>query len=322
MTEQETQKAVSMQKTQQAASKAYSQNQRDEDALDKLVKFGGFNFLEATVDGTQNLNPDRKARKKIFLTDNQKKQERKKLKNKIDIWLSVLSSGKTAGEILEECQAKSESVGELLRQNQLKAAERVRDLERAYREVMLFYRNTEEDKLRNISIMNASAGQVADLDNPVFIDAVATELKQNFDRLDLRTNYSILVVPGYMGSNKVVEKWAKIAYDNKVMLFTDFADLDKPDDVVDMFFSSNLTGADAFRSNAVMSCNWLVGRGKYAAIGENEDLHVAPSAALAGKVYATLMSQVTAGKKFGGINEVDSVVFQLKKSEISELERM
>ena len=322
MTEQETQKAVSMQKTQQTASKAYSQNQRDEDALDKLVKFGGFNFLEATVDGTQNLNPDRKARKKIFLTDHQKKQERKKLKNKIDIWLSVLSSGKTAGEILEECQAKSESVGELLRQNQLKAAERVRDLERAYREVMLFYRNTEEDKLRNISIMNASAGQVADLDNPVFIDAVATELKQNFDRLDLRTNYSILVVPGYMGSNKVVEKWAKIAYDNKVMLFTDFADLDKPDDVVDMFFSSNLTGADAFRSNAVMSCNWLVGRGKYAAIGENEDLHVAPSAALAGKVYATLMSQVTAGKKFGGINEVDSVVFQLKKSEISELERM
>jgi hypothetical protein len=51
-------------------------------------------------------------------------------------------------------------------------------------------------------------------------------------------------------------------------------------------------------------------------------LHVSPAAALAGKVYYTLMSQVTAGKKHGGINEVDGVVFQLKKSEISQLEKM
>jgi hypothetical protein len=33
------------------------------------------------------------------------------------------------------------------------------------------------------------------------------------------------------------------------------------------------------------------------------------------------MSQVVAGKKFGGINEVESVRFDLKKSEISELEK-
>jgi hypothetical protein len=41
-----------------------------------------------------------------------------------------------------------------------------------------------------------------------------------------------------------------------------------------------------------------------------------------GKVYTTLMSQVTAGKKYGGINEIDAVVFPLKKSEISQLEKM
>ena len=34
------------------------------------------------------------------------------------------------------------------------------------------------------------------------------------------------------------------------------------------------------------------------------------------------MSQVTAGKKFGGINEVDGVKFDLKKSEIANLENM
>ena len=37
--------------------------------LDKLVRAGGFDLLEATIDGVQNLNPERKARKQIFLTD-------------------------------------------------------------------------------------------------------------------------------------------------------------------------------------------------------------------------------------------------------------
>jgi S-adenosylmethionine hydrolase len=34
------------------------------------------------------------------------------------------------------------------------------------------------------------------------------------------------------------------------------------------------------------------------------------------------MSQVAAGKKHGNINEVDAVKFELKKSEISQLEKM
>jgi hypothetical protein len=203
----------------------------------------------------------------------------------------------------------------------LRAINSVRDLEKSYRAVMLFYKNTELDKLSNLTIVNAAPEQITDLDNSRFIDFVAAELKQNFDKLDLRMNYSILAIPGYMGSNKVVEKWSKIAYDNKVMLFTDFADLDKPDDVVEMFFLSNLAGGDTFKSNTTMSCNWLIGRGAYKELGEEDDLRVSPSAALAGKVHKTLMSQVTAGKKYGGINEVDGVVFQLKKSEISQLEK-
>jgi hypothetical protein len=72
----------------------------------------------------------------------------------------------------------------------------------------------------------------------------------------------------------------------------------------------------------MMTCNWLVGRGKAAEVGEEEDLYVPPSGALAGKMYKTLMSQVTAGKKHGGMNEVDGVKFDLKKSEIANLEKL
>ncbi|HNQ00038.1 MAG TPA: type VI secretion system contractile sheath protein TssC, partial [Bacteroidia bacterium] len=33
-----------------------------EESANKLAKFGGFDILEAVIDGVQNLNPERKAR--------------------------------------------------------------------------------------------------------------------------------------------------------------------------------------------------------------------------------------------------------------------
>lgn len=293
-----------------------------QESLDKLARVGGFDLLEATVDGLQNLNPERKARKQIFLTGDEKKKERDELKKKIQLWIDVLEDSDSVASMVDKSTEKLKNAEENLNKNIASALESTRELEQAYRSVNLFYQNTEADKVKNVIMMNASMDQIKDLDNPRFIDYVSDELKQKYDRLDLRENYSLMVIPGYMGSNKVVEKWSKIAYENKAMLVTDFADLDQPDDVIDLFTAANLTGGDAFKSNTIMTCNWLVGRGKVSEVGEEDDLTVPGSAALAGKMYYTLMSQVTAGKKHGAINDVDGVKFDLKKSEISHLERI
>jgi hypothetical protein len=296
--------------------------QQLEESTNKLTKLGGFDLLESAIDGVQNLNPVKKARKKIFLTDAEKKAERESLKNTLDLWLTMLSDSSSLSEMIDKADQKTVAADKLLKANLKKAVDATRDLEKSYRSVALFFKNTESEKVKNASFMNADLDQLKDLDNTRFIDTVADELKQNYDRLDLRNNYSILVLPGYLGSNKVIEKWAKIAYQNKVMLVTDFEHLDSPDDVMELFESANLTGGDVFRSNVMMTCNWLVGRGKFADVGEEDDLFVPPSGALAGKMYRTLMSQVTAGKKHGGMNEVDGVKFDLKKSEIANLEKL
>ena len=289
---------------------------------EKLAKFGGFDLIESTIEGTQNLNPERKARRNIFLTEQQKKGERDSLKKALLVWANVLENNNEISDMVNMCEEKAASSQKVLEQNLAKAVEETKDLERSYRNVALFFKNTESDKLKNVSFINCELDQMKDLDNTRFIDAVNEELKMNFDRLDLRNNYSIMVLPGYLGSNKVVEKWAKIAHEHKVMLVTDFEHLDAPDDVMEMFEMANLTAGDKFKSNVMMTCNWLVGRGKFAELGEEDDLYVPPSGALAGKVYRTLMSQVTASKKFGSMNEVDGVKFQLKKSEIANIEKM
>lgn len=289
---------------------------------DKLAKFGGFDLIESSIDGAQNLNPDRKARRNIFLSESQKKEEREQLLKTLQAWSELLSSSGEISDLVTYCEKKSEQCQQVLEKNVAKAVEETRDLERSYRNIALFFKNTEGDKLKNVSFINCELDQLKDLDNTRFIDLIGEELKKNYDRLDLRNNYSIMVIPGYLGSNKVVEKWAKMAHENKVMLVTDFEHLDAPDDVMEMFELANLTGGDKYRSNVIMGCNWLVGRGKFNELGEEEDLYVPPSGALAGKIYQTLMSQVTAGKKFGSMNEVDGVKFELKKSEIANLEKM
>lgn len=292
------------------------------DPIEELNKVGGFGFVETVVDGIANMNSTRKARKEIFLNDENKESERRDLLQKVKLWINLIENNETTEQMSEAAKSKASSAENNLKSNLKNTLDSVRDLEVSYRTVAQFYKNTELDKVDNVSIVNASLEQMKDIDNPLFIDAIADEFKQNYDRLDLRDNYSILAIPGYLGSNKVVEKWAKICNENKVMMVTDFANLDKPDDVVDLFHSANLTGGELHRSNVIMTCNYLVGRGKAEEVGEEENVDLPPSTSLAGKIHRTLMSQVAAGKKHGNINEVDAVKFDLKKSEISQLEKM
>ncbi|KAB1067297.1 type VI secretion system contractile sheath protein TssC [Tamlana haliotis] len=289
---------------------------------DALAKFGGFDLLESAIDDIQNLNPQRKARRKIFLTETNKKQERNDLLKVLKLWKETLSSDGDLMDVIEETSEKEVHAQNVLKKNLKIALDETRELEASYRSVALFYKNTDEAAVKNVSIVNAELEQLADLDNTRFFDYIREEIVSSYDRLDLRDNYGLLVLPGYLGSKSVVDKWAKMAHGNKVTMVTDFMHLDESDDVMELFESANLASGDTYLSNTIMTCNWLVGRQKEVDLGEDEDLFVPPSGALAGTMYKTLMSQVTAGKKHGGLSEVEAVTFDLKKSEIAILENL
>jgi len=291
-------------------------------SVNALVRSGGFDFLEAVVDGVDNLNPVRKAKRSIFLTDDSKKPQRGELKKKLQMWIDLLTESNSVSEMVDKSVEKADTAEKLLKGNLKKILESSRDLEQSYRSVHLFYKNTESPKLKNVVLLNASMEQLTDLDEPRFIEYAAKELKAKYDRLDLRQNYSLMVIPGYLKSNTVVDRWAKMAYNNKVMLVTDFVNVETPDDALDLFTDANLTGGDPHKANVVMTCNYIVGRGKKTEVGEEEDMYVPGSAALAGKMYVTKMSQPVAGKTYGSIDEVDTVRFDQQKGDISELENV
>src|SRR5204862_4675096 len=88
-----------------------------EQSANALVKFGGFDLLEAVVEGAQNLNPEKKARKKIFLTESGKKAERDAIKKTLNLWAALLSESGAVSEMIEKADGKAKSADQTLKSN-------------------------------------------------------------------------------------------------------------------------------------------------------------------------------------------------------------
>ena len=76
-----------------------------EQSTQALLKVGGFDLLETTIDGASNLNPEKKARKKIFLSEDNKKIDRQQLKKRLALWHSLLSEADTVADAVDETGA-------------------------------------------------------------------------------------------------------------------------------------------------------------------------------------------------------------------------
>ena len=156
--QQQTATATSVQTTSQGKAAPVS-------AIDRLKEFGGFSFLENIIDGYSNMNPNRKARRNIFLTDRQWDAERKALVRRLDVWVDLLRNNTTTEQMRDKAKETALQAEELLNKNLKAALARTHDLEQAYRSVAYFYKNTESDKVKNVTIVNASMEQLRDLDN-------------------------------------------------------------------------------------------------------------------------------------------------------------
>lgn len=279
-------------------------------------------WLEDALVGYASWMVSGKARQAIFLQDHEYETDRMMLLDCLELWDDLLTGDNQVEDMYRSCFDRAGALEGIVENNLRAILQAVRPLEESYRGLSVFFENAGSGRLANISFVNSTISQLGDLMNPVFFGHIGEALRMNYDRIDLTNNYSLLLLPGYLGPAKVVDKWAKLAFENKVMVITDFENLDGADDVMEVFDTSGLAGGDSYKANALVCCNWLVSRGKYGAYNEEEDLLIPPSMALAGKMYGGLLSQVSAGKKFGVIQGVEGVKFPLKKSEVSVLEKM
>lgn len=292
-------------------------------SLEELEPYGDFDLIENLAEGMENMNPESRAAKRIFLQENEFAEQRDKLKTDLLMWLNVLDSdATTASEAVEKCQAAAAAAKRNLLQNLTDVHEQIKKLETAYRTLGEFFNNSGQAKVKCLNLMNIDKEELGDPDGKVF-QTVRDEIIRNFDNLSKREAYSLLVSPGYLGNKQVVNLWAQMVYRNEVMLVTDYSDAPTLKLLNKGLDKANLYDSDKYLSNVIMACNYILGRKKSDENNEEEeDLYLPPSAAIAGRMINTdeiPISQGAAGKKFGTVDMAKGVRLDLLKSELASL---
>ena len=290
--------------------------------LKGLEKLGGFQLIKGLIKGTENMDPRRKAVKNIFLTDSTYEDTRKKIKNELEMWIEVLETGgENRMEIIEKCTEKCNKAEENLSNNLFNIHEEIKALEVTYRALDSFFANAGQSKIDCITLMNVDKEELGSHDSEDTI-AVRDELEKYYDRLSLKNNYSLMVIPGYMGDSDTIRMWANTAYRNKVLMVTDFKDSLNFSMLKDELDDANLQRQDVQLANVIMTCNYLLGRKKSELAKEDDDTYVPASAALAGRMTNTdevVIAQGVAGKKYGTLSNVKGARMEMRKSEIAAI---
>ena len=305
-----------------AAQPALNPDEQLQAGLKGLDRFGGFQLIKGLIKGAENMDPRRKAVKNIFLTDSTYDEARKKFANELDLWIEILENGGSDPmEIIDACTDKCQKATTNLSNNLFNIHEELRQMEVTYRALDSFFANAGQAKVDCLTLMNVDKAELESHDSED-TTAVRDELEKFYDRLSLKNNYSLMVVPGYMGDSDTIRMWAQTAYRNKVMLVTDFKDSLNFGMLKEELDDANLQGQDVQLANVVMTCNYILGRKKSELAGEDDDTYVPASAALAGRMTNTedvVIAQGIAGKKYGTLSNVKGARMPMRKSEIAAI---
>ena len=293
-----------------------------QDSIGGLDKFGGFQMLKGLIKGVENMDPRRKAVKNIFLNDAAYGDARKKLKNELELWVSIFEEGGTDPmEIIDSCKEKCAKAETNLKNNLFTVHDEVRKLEITYRSLDSFFANAGQGKVECLTLMNVNKEELEYHDSEDTL-AIRDELERYYDRLSLKNNYSLLIVPGYLGDSSVIRMWADTAYRNKVIMLTDFKDSLNFSMLKDELDDANMQSQEAKMANVVMTANYILGRKKSELADEDDDLYIPASAALAGRMTNTeelVIAQGAAGKKYGTLSNVKGARMDMRKSEIASI---
>lgn len=287
-----------------------------------LAKYGGFQMLKGLIKGVENMDPRRKAVKNIFLSDAAYADARQKLKNELALWVKILEEGgNDPMEIIEDCKANCAKAEQNLESNLFTIHDELHQLEVTYRTLDAFFANAGQGKIDCLTLMNVNKEELGSHDSED-TKAIREELENYYDRLNLKNNYSLLVVPGYLGDATTVRMWADTAYRNKVIMVTDFKDSLNFEMLKDELDDASLQGQDAHLANVIMTCNYILGRKKSELANEDDDVYIPGSGALAGRMTNTeeiVIAQGAAGKKYGTMSNVKGARLDLRKAEIASL---
>lgn len=297
-----------------------------QESLAGLDKIGGFSLFEDLMEGIENMNPSHSVVKDLFISDITYTGIRKHLQKELSLWIEALVSDANPSSVIDFCKNKCETIESHLADNLSTVHDAARNLEITYRGLDAFFKNAGQGDVECLTLMNVNKERLG-INDSDDNKAVCRELGQYYDRLSLKESYSLFVVPGYVEEANVVCQWAQVAHKNKVLMITDFKDINDFETLKDelgtfnrqLIETANRQDLETCLTNVIMTCNYLLGRRKSEIANEDDDLYIPGSPALAGRMTnlkEIAISQGVAGRQYGTL-KVKGVRLEMSRSEMS-----
>ena len=322
-----------MEKEQQQDTRAVR-----EKAKGQLSSVGGLGVVSKTLAQQLQLpnlryfgteRDDDKELRNEWLEEKDYALSRKEMKDKLNVFIELLESS----DVTASAKIKKQSIQQLKDENIAEVLDKSRKLEKAWRELDIFYTNAAERELRALTILNVNTEKS---DETLLVNTVSSMLEEvNKSAIDQSKSYSFLVAPGFL-KESLIEKFSSVAYKNKILFITDFphekkqlksgkeiGEFDSVDAVVEKANvpgRPKLGGLSKDWSRTVVFTNYVLLRDKYKQ--EQEMLFGSPAAAVAGKLYSIdNIAQPVAGAQFGALKGLKGIRFRVSQDQANTLDR-
>lgn len=255
-------------------------------------------------------------RREDWLSSEEFADSRKEMKSKLNMLIDMLES---SDNVAAAAAIQKEKIQALKDKNLVKILEKTRPIEKAWRELGLYYTNAAQREMRNLVVLNANTKKV---DATVLTNKITRMIDEaNYSAIDQSKCYSMLVAPNFIG-RELIEKLSSVAYKNKILFMTDYQDLGNVDDVMEAATDPDkpqLGGVEKVWSRTVVFSNYTLLRDKYAQ--ERRELYGSPVAAVAGKMYSIEnIAQPIAGAQYGPLKGLNGIRFKVSQEQANTLD--
>jgi hypothetical protein len=301
-----------------------TQDDRRKQSL-KVMRTGYSALFKTIDDDLQYFAPEAdEDTRNMFMEESAFKDKRKELKALVADLMELVANSTSAEEVQAKCDSKINQVAKLRKKNLATIVEKAKPLEKTYRELDMFYKNAGPNKLKNVTIVNVDRELVKDPDDDTVTSKVRDILAEPHLRIDQDKVYSLLVIPDFLGE-KLIQNYATIADDNKVLFMTDYRDAPSVESLLKYRNSpegEKIGGPQKYWSHAVVFGNWIRMREKYPELAEKEGIFGSVAMAIAGKLYATKISQPAAGVQFGEVKNSSGIRFRPNQLEVGMISKV